>query len=728
MQAVKRHVVPLFAALALLSAAASEAQEGPSLLVGGTSYTKFLAGSLRDQGALYNFTTVPGEGYGDTGQGSEVELLLNAKLSRQVEVKARLHSRFSQNFWTNFGGFGGDPTKDCVAGNCGEFDPRSDQYVKLRGVAVTLTPGYQWVDAITVGANDFGQFDPYVVGRFRYIDRDNAAGVLFQGSALNRAFSYDLARISLPRLFGGPGFSSGDLHATDASYVLQSKYRHDLFDVAGLFNFVNDVEIDALDRNLDDGRSVRTRFHNNVWGLKGGVHLDPRFDVRGSFYYSIAQSASDLAPADFFGLSGFSPVPVGTHKDMTYKVNLDVNDPLGIGLSLFVEGFSIGADYVSLMAARREADVLLTEGHDATFAFPGPSNAAFGVFKGNPSRIGYGGWAGTAQQVATVNVDNEFTDFDESMAESVIGWQGVTVVPVLNQGPLELAGEYTYLTYDTNWQAWGDDSRPVTASPYPSSELDTGVGHNFRSAYAPFQDKRTHILVARGKYVVEQVGTGLELFGKVKYIAEQDKRLNDPKYLPYQAGDCPGAPAPCANNQNSYNGTNSTADIYGNPGLVTVNGETGYQWKPFDNIADDDRDLSYLMFHLGAGYQLTEDLYASVIYAKYLADLKDGNTALQGYNLHEMASGHHDKNQLAVRAKYNLAGAEFGLEYQYNWGTFTPDFGTGFVPQVADATIAADHNVPEGSLGFTGRYGGWNSLETRRFVQHRMKAFLKVQF
>ena len=55
---------------------------------------------------MYNFTTVPGEGYGDNGQGTEIELLLNAKVSKHVEVKARIHSRFNQNQWTNFGGWG----------------------------------------------------------------------------------------------------------------------------------------------------------------------------------------------------------------------------------------------------------------------------------------------------------------------------------------------------------------------------------------------------------------------------------------------------------------------------------------------------------------------------------------------------------------------------------------------------------------------------------------------
>jgi hypothetical protein len=49
-------------------------------------------------------------------------------------------------------------------------------------------------------------FDPFTIGRIRYIDRDNGAGLLFQGSAAGRKFTWDFARISLPRLWAGPNF------------------------------------------------------------------------------------------------------------------------------------------------------------------------------------------------------------------------------------------------------------------------------------------------------------------------------------------------------------------------------------------------------------------------------------------------------------------------------------------------------------------------------------------
>ncbi|MCG3192577.1 MAG: hypothetical protein L6R30_04635 [Thermoanaerobaculia bacterium] len=725
--------------LALLAAAAvfstsAFAQQGPKLTIGGTTYTKWLWGNARDQGALFNFKDAPGEGWGDNGQGTEIELLLKAKVSRAVQVDARLHSRFYQNFWTNMGGWG-NPSggNDCASSGtsvgCGEFDPRSNQYVKLRGVTVTLTPGYKWIDSATIGSSDWGMFDPFVVGRIRYIDRDNVAGLLFQGSAMGRKMTWDVARISLPRLFAGPSYNTGNFHAADGAYVFQSKIApNSMFDMTALMEWVNDLEVNAKDINWDNGKETRMRFRQTVFGGKLGFHPSAKVDVRAAGYYSTYESANDLAPADFFGVSGFSPVPAGKHKDWSGKLNLDFIDPFDVGLTFNIEAFHIGAEYASVMAARRESDVLLTEGHDGTWSAPGPTNASYGVFGGNPTIIGYGGWSGNAQQVATINVDNQFTDFNEPMAESAIGWEGITFQPVFQKGALDMAAEYSYISYDTNWQAWGNPNRAILSSLYPNMESDAGLGH-YRNAYAPFQDKTTQIALVRGKYVLP-VGKGIDLFGKIKFIDETDKRMNEARYLPYKAGDCAtSGTLGCKGEKNFYSPGNSTADLYGNPEVITVNGVTGYKWKPFNSLSDDDRDMSYFMFNLGGGYQFTNDFYSSLEYVRYNVDLKDGNTAFQAYNLHEMASGYHKKNQIIWKIRYTLGGiSECGMEYQYNFGSFEPDFGGGFVPQRASADVANSNHVEPGSLGFQNRFGGWNSLETRDFSHQRLKAYMKILF
>ncbi|MCB1056951.1 MAG: hypothetical protein KDD11_15735, partial [Acidobacteria bacterium] len=558
----------------LLAAPPALAQGSQKLTLTGINYTKWLWGTQRLDGSLYNFTTIPGEGYGDNGQGTEFEILVNSKPSKKVEVNGRLKARFSQNFWTNFGGFGnpdgGEPgSGDCIGGDCGEFDPRSAQYVKFRGLTVTLTPGYKWVDTVTIGSNDFGMFDPFTVGKIRYIDRDNGSGLLFQGSAADRKFTYDFVRISLPRLWAGPNFSTGEFTTADAAYALQTGFRpSSKFDFSFIYEYVNDIEVDANDFNLDDGRDVRTRFRNDVFGVKFGIHPSSKIDIRGAAYSSSADSDPTLNTPASFGTAGFSPVPAGAVDDETYKLNIDLNDPFGVGLSFNVEFFDIGAEYVSMMAARRESDVLLTEGHDGSWVFPGPGNASFGVFGGNPSRIGIGGFQGNAQQVATINVDNEFTDFEEPLAETVIGWKGITIVPKWSVGDWDFSLEYTDVDYNTNWQAWGDPSRGLNDSPYPNAESDAGVG-SFRNAYAPFQDKATTFLVLKANYFLD-VGRGVDLFGKLKFIDETDKRLNDARFLPYQAGDCPGGGVACANNVNEYSPGFSSADIYGNPPVITV--------------------------------------------------------------------------------------------------------------------------------------------------------------
>jgi hypothetical protein len=410
---------------------------------------------------------------------------------------------------------------------------------------------------------------------------------------------------------------------------------------------------------------------------------------------------------------------------------VDFNDIAGTGLTIKTEFFDIGAEYVSMMAARRESDVLLTEGNESAYAFPGPSNAAFGVFAGNQTRIGFGGWDGHAQQVATINVDNEFTDFDEPMAETAIGWKGITIEPTWSTGNLELTGEYTYIDYNTNWQVWGDPTGPVDSTEYPNHESDAGIG-SFRNAYAPFQDKETNIGLIRAKLFVD-VGRGLDLFGKVKFIDQTDKRLNDARYLPYQPGDCPGGGDDCAGNVNYYfdDGENqySTSSIYGNPSVIEgANGETGYQWKPFDDISDDDRDMDLKMFQLGAGYQFTDEFYSSLTYEYFDVGMKDGNTAFQAYQLHEMASGDHKMNKISLQMKYFLAGMEFGLIWQWIEGSFSPDFGGGFVPVEATEQVEQDFGYQQGTLGFFGRFGGWNSLEDRDFDHQRLKAFMKVAF
>ncbi len=69
--------------------------------------------------------------------------------------------------------------------------------MKLRGAYVELSPGYNWLSQVRIGTSDWGMFDPFTVGKIRYIDRDNYNGLYFKGP-MAAGSTWELARVSLP--------------------------------------------------------------------------------------------------------------------------------------------------------------------------------------------------------------------------------------------------------------------------------------------------------------------------------------------------------------------------------------------------------------------------------------------------------------------------------------------------------------------------------------------------
>jgi hypothetical protein len=159
-------------------------------------------------------------------------------------------------------------------------------------------------------------------------------------------------------------------------------------------------------------------------------------------------ASDEFAALSFSATSGFSPVLAGEHDDHAWKANVDLPDLGASGLTLRAV-FNIGAEYVSMMAARRESDVLLTEGHDSAWMFPGPAKCLVRRLFGKPDPPRLRRLVRERRAGGPINVDNEFTNFDEPMAETAIGWKGITVAPVYSHGNFELRGEYSYIEYHT---------------------------------------------------------------------------------------------------------------------------------------------------------------------------------------------------------------------------------------------------------------------------------------
>ena len=678
--------------------AAAQANEAGTIRFFGSVYAKFLDGDRRLESALYNNAeTTPGEAGGDQGQGIEFELMFNSQVSKQVEIGGRLKARFNKNFWANFGGFGPQ-----------EEDERSAQYVKMRGVWATITPGYDWIDSATIGSNDWGMFDPFTQGKFRYIDRDNSSGILLQGSALDKTLRWDFARVSLARLFQGPQFNTGELFANDAAYVGQLRYSASPdWNVTGILEYVRDKEIDDEDDTNLNGLDVLDRYTNMIWALKGQFSMLDFVDISASYYdseYKIDEAVCDL------GLNGncrFSPVPKRDTSGESYLLTLDFNDLVIDGLTLSVQGFHIGADYVSVTAARREADVLLTEGQEATFGwgrpdynFGNPANAS------SNAGLGYGGWDGETQQVVSGMADNDFTDFDEPYAFSVIGWEGITVVPKFSWGNWEFRAEYSWIDFDTNWQACGGADKD-TACIYPRMEgvHNWGLGGDFRSPYAPYQEAEKEIFSLRADYVLD-IGNGLDLMFRYKYIRDEDDRVTS------QAG---------------------LIDAY--DGFPDASGAINPDWVPnlaLDGCVEcDDREADYDTYGFSVGYQLHPDLYARLIYELHEVELIDGTIdvapvglgfeASNDFGFAEYLTGEHEKQRLGLEFSYFLSGVEFGGTVDYFWGDYTPAFYTDLDGQRVRLTPASGVTAIATPLGNI-------PIATVDYNQYRLKAFMKVSF
>jgi hypothetical protein len=688
----------------------------------GSIYSKFLDGNRRTEQGLYsNAETTPGEGGGDQGQGIEFELMFNAQVSKQVEIGGRIHSRFNKNYWANYGGFA-VPDNDTT--NCGEDDPRCNQYIKLRGAWARITPGYEWMDSLLVGNSDWGMFDPWTQGKSRYIDRDNIGGVLLQGSALGKTLRWDIARVTLAN-YQGSNFSTGtfgeDIYANDANYVGQLKYAPSPdWNATLIAMYARDKELEDNDPNTLNGTGVQSAFDNTVAGIRAQFTGFDFVDLSGSFYYSDYNgdkaTAADGSRCDntWNGNCRFSPVPQSSTNDTALILNANFNELLIDGLSLSAQYFDIGSDYVSITAARREADVLLTEGQEGTWQWGRPDYNFGNRANGNSmAGLGWGGWNGEVQQVVSGMADNDFTDFDEPVAHSVIGWKGITLVPKYTYGDWEFSGEYTYLDFNQNWQACGAGVGYNTGCGKYFKNEGTNAwayGGDYRSPYSPYQDREMQIFTLKANYTLD-IGNGIDLAARYKYMSDEDKRVTG-RY-------------------NSTTANNRLLDAY--------NGFTGGvinpDWIPNVGLGGcvscDDREVDYDTYGLSAGYQFHPDFYAKLIYELHEVELIDGTVDVAPVGLGfegsndfgwiEYVTGDTTKNRIALDFSYFLSGVEFGGTVDYFWGDYDPVFFTNqgnrrvrLIPGDGVTSIATPlGNIPVGGV----TYG-----------QYRMKVFMKVSF
>lgn len=533
--------------LLFFGAPLSASAETGNFELNGKIYTKFMYKNDASRGCLSLSNPFwPDNIGGSNGVCSEFELNIQGRVSKYITSGVRLQSRWGalwQSWWENGDIRWDSPTDTLFTENTsGEaLGMNYAQYIKLRGVwirAALPIPTVRWV---SIGATDFGMFNEWTIGKSRYIDRDNGNGVFFEGN-LGDQVRYLAGAIALPKLFVGPRWTTGLKDADPlagfwgADWAYAAKLDADPIDglnIRLIGNYIHDWEADRNDPDKT-GLSDRTRDTDRA------VALEPRFqaingslDARytppdyealtlsGLVALSMNRANPEYATNAVTNDQGFSPITYlldanGDPKaavGSAGKLLVELNDPFEMGLSLKAEYFNISSKYNAIFGSRREADVLLTDGILPT------------------GFIGGG-------QLPTLNLANEFVDFDEPWFESIIGWHGGTGLLEYAGGGFNAGLEFTYIGYNTNAQNRDVDNQ------YPDFLYTDGFtdiqaytadfdyanvfdrGRDPRSVYHQFQDRKTQLVVANAELLVPEID-GLIARGKVKWVHDTDERKAD---------------------------------------------------------------------------------------------------------------------------------------------------------------------------------------------------------
>lgn len=525
---------------AAVAAIALSAQAGVDFDINAKIYGKYMYQNDNTQGclSLSNPFWVDNIG-GHNGVCTELELNLKAQVGPKVSAGARIQSRWGalwQDWWEN-----GD-LKPGVIDTSGEsLGMNHAAYMKLRSAWLRMGPPIPTVKWVTIGSTDYSMWNEWTIGKARYIDRDNGNGIFVEGEILpGGKLNYTTGAMALPKLWAGPGWNTGlsgneplaYLYGTDWAYAgkLESRPNSDLR-VRLVGTLLKDWEADRYSpfltgapnatRNADHNVALATRFSG------GNATLDAVYTPSSRDWLSVsgllAGSSNYVNPDYATNLvrngQGFSPLvfkldPNGNptaSNGLAGTLRVELFDPLQTGLSAKFEYFNIGAEYNAVMGARREADVLLTDG----------------IITGGFIRGG---------QLPTLNIANEFVDWDEPWYESIIGWHGGTAIFEYLKGPLKANVEYTFIGYNTNMQNRDTKNQfpdflythgftdPIafTADSDYANVYDRG--RDPRSVYADNQDRRTHLAVLNVQYLLPVLPGAVFNF-KAKYINDYDGRI-----------------------------------------------------------------------------------------------------------------------------------------------------------------------------------------------------------
>ncbi|MFO0750303.1 MAG: hypothetical protein U1F43_32230 [Myxococcota bacterium] len=521
------------AALAIAVPTAAQAENG-NFEVSGKIYTKWLYRNNDKAGVVSLGNPFwPDNISGDNGVASELELNILGRVGEHVQAGARIESRYGgiwQDWWEN-----GDIAYDSENTSGESLGMNRSTYMKLRGYFIHAELPICWLDSVLIGASDLGMFNPWTIGKVRYIDRDNGKGIFLNGTIDEELLKYTAAIIALPKLFVGPNWSTGvgdplvrlPFYSQDWAYGLKLESNPaDGVKITAISTVTADSEIDLTDPDAkgSENANCTDELGNPIPGCEqnGAVDWTNRYT---NSVTTLEAQIDSWEGGSFNLLAGLSYQSInekvtGNGVLLNNGVFPLIYDPSMFGgfvraraefidilpdVNLQLEYFNIGSTFQSIFGARREADVLLTDG----------------FIEGG--------------QIATFNSANEFIDFDEAWYETIIGWHGATAILSL-AGDVETSLEGTFITYNTNEQNRDVETKYpdfLHTDGYTDTDLYDYAnvydrGRDPRSVFKKNEDRMSALAVWKGLWHTG-AGTGLDVGWKFRFIWDSDKRSHTTK-------------------------------------------------------------------------------------------------------------------------------------------------------------------------------------------------------
>jgi hypothetical protein len=410
-----KRVIVILLAVSFIAATAFAAE----LTIGSRYYTKILDRNSYD----VNKYATTGNG---TGIRSELELSLAGKVSDKAEMGGRILTVWNpagvpDNSYSDWLGFAQGANLWQVRGMWLNFYPATIPTLK----------------AVHIGSTDLGMFNAWTVGKLRWIDRDNARMILGQGELGKAKYSLGIFPV-FPYM--GPDWGSAQWAGTpgiplDARRNWATAANLAFSPTQSLNIILTASHVQAVQEDLtpptDETKAV-TRFDNAVETIELAFKPNTIYSVSGLVGLSNYSLNKPLLGFDTW----YPHLPYANVTGNAMKLGLAADDPLGIGLTVKGEYFNVSPDFVSIMAARRETNVLLSEGH-----------VRYGAGTNGST------WKGDVGYTPSAFADNGITDWNETFYNNCIGTNGITIVPEFRRGALGIKGEVSTMTNGLNSQS-----------------------------------------------------------------------------------------------------------------------------------------------------------------------------------------------------------------------------------------------------------------------------------